>query len=172
MRLRIYCRPPASNRAVTLAAFLTFVLLVAALRDEEWVSGGLEYTPGNYSAVQRFQQGCSMCDSGLTATVRAYCALPRTSLPRTSLPRTALSLSTWCTPTCTPASTPALQTPLLRVNKIQHVFNLGLDEFTMDSSVTLPYSQIATDRTCKFDLTDFIAEVNAAAASTTPGFNL
>lgn len=58
---------------MTLASFLTFVLLVAALRDEEWVSGGLEYTPGNYSAVQRFQQGCSMCDSGLTATVRARC---------------------------------------------------------------------------------------------------
>lgn len=61
---------------------------------------------------------------------------------------------------------------MLRVNKIQHVFNLGLDDFTMDSSVTLPYSQIATERTCKFDLTDFIAEVNAAAASTSPGFNL
>lgn len=74
------------RRMVTCTAFIVFVLLVAALGDEEWISGGLEYTFTNLADAQN---GCASCGDvttmpGLRVRARRSCyhaMSPATAVP-------------------------------------------------------------------------------------------
>jgi len=127
------------RRAATYFSFLTFVLIVAAMDANDWVTGGVEFDIGGTLGTNL---------DTLPTEIKELCSNTGTNLYEYE---EALSRQ---------IVVGADNKPMLGVT-ITPMFHLGLTTYTQGGQWFMRYSNVAVDRECYFAIADEINNINA-----------